>query len=149
MSSNIPLINQTAISGFPIDLVQQHIADYIAARDAFDSMGGQAFIADRRKVRAVYCNSAITPESPILRGWISTLPTQDVQEEFTRRIGEWDSKIAQNILARSGTPTISDDQFLKEVQAYYDKHAEFLNSPFFSKFTTAKANLRNDILPEL
>jgi hypothetical protein len=146
MAAAVSSTNFSLASNFA-DPVSKQIGAYIAAREAFNKDGGQAFINDRREVRAAYCDATISPE--VLQKWILSLPTQAVQEEFTHRIQEWDNKIAKGILKKNSAPTLSEAQFLDKLQAYYNTHKTFLEGPSFANFTKAKGNLRETLLPEL
>lgn len=131
------------------DVVAKHIADYMRARDAFNDAGGQAFIKDRREVRAAYCDATVSSDA--IEKWIANLPSPAVQNEFSNRFKEWNGKIAKGIggISKSESPSISEERFFEILEAYYKKHEDFLKGPFFADFNSAKAILRSDLLPEL
>lgn len=112
MVSAVSFIN-FALGRFSADHITKHINNYIIARDAFNRAGGQAFINDRREVRAAYCNATVS--SGTLEKWIANLPNEAVQNEFTRRFQEWNAKIAKGIggIAKSGPQPFQKDNFLR------------------------------------
>lgn len=128
--------------------VQTKINNYIPARDAFEREGGEHFYTDRRTVRAAYCNANVSPDT--VGKWIDRLPANEtVKTEFQQRFQEWDNKMIKGILKKSEQPSLSDVEFLNQLQAYYDKHQAFLASDTFAKFMQAKNSLRTELLPEI
>lgn len=127
--------------------VYGHINDYIASRDAFANAGGWEFISDRREMRAAYCDANISQIA--LAKWISKLPEGEIRNEFANRFHEWDAKIAKGFLKKNENSLLSEGEFFEKLQDYYNKYENFLGSPVFAEFTSAKAILRKDLLPEL
>lgn len=126
--------------------VTQLVKTYIEARDAFNQAGGKSCMSARREVRSLYCNAKVSPEA--LTKWIDSVD-KSTQGEFNRRFTEWNRKLEIGKLQKSETQTLSEGDFLKNLQAYYDKYTKVLTGQFFANLTSAKHDLRECILPKL